>query len=58
MTMTDTNTDAKSAAKPGAATRHVPGRVTFLAGKRLGHLAVPLVVAPANLSDDRIATMT
>lgn len=32
--------------------------VTFLAGKLLGHLAVPLVVIPGNLSDDRIANMT
>ena len=32
--------------------------VTFLAGKLLGHLAVPLVVIPGNLSDDQITNMT
>ena len=32
--------------------------ITFLAGNLLGHLAVPLVVIPGNLSDDRIANMT
>ena len=32
--------------------------LTFLAGKLLGHLAVPLVVVPANLSDEQIANMT
>lgn len=32
--------------------------VTFLAGKLLGHLAVPLVVVPANLSGEQIANMT
>lgn len=44
----------------GAAAPDNPGfsLVTFLAGKLLGHLAVPLVVVPANLSDDQIANMT
>lgn len=32
--------------------------ITFLAEKLLGHLAVPLVVVPGNLSDEQIANMT
>lgn len=44
----------------GAAAPDNPGfsLVTFLAGKLLGHLSVPLVVVPANLTDDQIANMT
>ncbi len=42
------------AAAPGAQEFSL---VTFLAGKRLGHRAVPLVVVPANLSDEQIANM-
>lgn len=32
--------------------------ITFLAGKLLGHLAVPLVVVPGNLTDEQIVGMT
>lgn len=32
--------------------------VMFLAGKLLGHLSVPLVVVPANLTDEQISNMT
>ena len=44
----------------GAVAPDKPGfsLVTFLAGKLLGNLAVPLVVVPANLSDEQIANMT
>ena len=32
--------------------------VTFLAGNRLGHLAAPLLVVPANPSDEQIGKIT
>ena len=32
--------------------------ITFLAEKLLGHLAVPLVVVPGNLTDEQISNMT
>ncbi len=32
--------------------------ITFLAGKLVGRLAIPLVIVPGNLSDERIVSMT
>ncbi len=32
--------------------------ITFLAGKLVGRLSIPLVIVPGNLTDERIADMT
>ncbi len=32
--------------------------ITFLAGKLVGHLSIPLVIVPGNLSDEQIVNMT
>lgn len=32
--------------------------ITFLAGKLVGNLSIPLVIVPGNLSDEQIANMT
>ena len=43
------------AAPPGARSFSL---ITFLAEKLLGHLTVPLVVVPGNLTDEQISNMT
>ncbi len=50
------NVDHRTGPAPGGAARE--REVTFLAGKLLGRLSVPLIVIPGRFTDEEIIALT